>query len=150
MLSSCFSVSLSFSSAGVTRQLTSLLSVYGSYLVFQLFSHKDLYDDANPDVYKSTQYAPHRTAKQWRHDRTEMKAIKKRQKEEPGYQPEPHAAEEDVETAPAPEVDEEEQPKMGVYMTVGLLVVVTVVRSRVWRLIRVSTLGLTRRISWLL
>ncbi|KZP31725.1 calcium/proton exchanger [Athelia psychrophila] len=105
-----------------------LLFIYGSYLVFQLFSHKDLYDDANPDVSKSTQYAPHRTPKQWKHDRSEMKAIKKRQKEDPSYVPEPEEhATEDVENGPlAPEDEEPEQPKMGVYMTIGLLVVITV------------------------
>lgn len=35
-----------------------LLFIYGSYLVFQLFSHKDLYEDESPDVFKSTKY-PH-------------------------------------------------------------------------------------------
>ncbi|KAI0368738.1 calcium/proton exchanger [Pilatotrama ljubarskyi] len=35
-----------------------LLFIYGSYLVFQLFSHKALYDDQNPDVFRSTRYAP--------------------------------------------------------------------------------------------
>lgn len=34
-----------------------LLFIYGSYLVFQLFSHKDLYRDDNPANFKSTKYA---------------------------------------------------------------------------------------------
>ena len=34
----------------------SLDPVYGSYLVFQLFSHKALYNDDHPDIFQSTKY----------------------------------------------------------------------------------------------
>lgn len=107
-----------------------LLFIYGSYLVFQLFSHKDLYDDANPEVVKSTQYAPHRSARQYLRDRTEMRRVKKAQKEgiDTFEEPQP-ATHEDVENDAAVVDDEEEepeQPKMGVWMTFGLLVSITV------------------------
>ena len=107
-------------------------AVYGSYLVFQLFSHKGLYDDANPEVVKSTHYAPHRSARQYLRERTEMKRVKKAQKE--GTYEEPRVASPtDVENDAGAvhddeEEDEPEQPKMGVWMTFGLLVAITVVQ----------------------
>ncbi|KAF7985745.1 hypothetical protein HWV62_2364 [Athelia sp. TMB] len=107
-----------------------LLFIYGSYLVFQLFSHKGLYDDANPEVVKSTHYAPHRSARQYLRERTEMKRVKKAQKE--GTYEEPRVASPtDVENDAGAALDEEdeeepEQPKMGVWMTFGLLVAITV------------------------
>ncbi|KAI9061033.1 calcium/proton exchanger [Trametes sanguinea] len=45
------------------KEASDILSVsrgvclYGSYLVFQLFSHKALYDEKHSDVFRSTQYA---------------------------------------------------------------------------------------------
>jgi len=44
-----------------------LLFIYLSYLVFQLFSHKDLYEDAGTDVFKSTKYPPnaHMASSRW-------------------------------------------------------------------------------------
>ncbi|CAK5268737.1 unnamed protein product, partial [Mycena citricolor] len=35
-----------------------LLFIYGSYLVFQLYSHAKLYEDQSDDIIKSTKYAP--------------------------------------------------------------------------------------------
>ncbi|THH12715.1 hypothetical protein EW146_g7433 [Bondarzewia mesenterica] len=74
-----------------------LLFIYGSYLVFQLFSHKDLYDDHHPDVQKSIKYNRH---------------PEKNQTNDPEA---------------APEEEEEETPMMSVSMTIALLVVVTVI-----------------------
>lgn len=102
-----------------------LLFIYGSYLVFQLFSHKALYDDSSNDVSKSTQYAPRRTFKQVLDDRAEKKAKKNGTWEPREPIAETHA---DVEahTAEADEEDKPEMPKMSVAMTIGLLAVVTV------------------------
>jgi len=106
--------------------LTYIHAVYGSYLVFQLFSHKALYDDSSNDVSKSTQYAPRRTFKQVLDDRAEKKAKKNGTWEPREPIAETHA---DVEahTAEADEEDKPEMPKMSVAMTIGLLAVVTVV-----------------------
>lgn len=98
-----------------------------------------MYDDANPEVTKSTQYAPHRTPMQWKHDRSKNRAIKKRQKEEPGYVPEQDHSEDVEQAAVVEEDDEPEQPQMGVNVTIGLLVIITVVRSHVDRVIGVNT-----------
>jgi Ca2+:H+ antiporter len=101
-------------------------TVYCSYLVFQLFSHKGLYEDTSDDVKKSTQYAPHRTWKQVRHDRAEKKAKERGTWVEPEI---PTETQTDIEanSAEAEEEEEEEAPKMSVGMTVCLLVLVTVV-----------------------
>jgi hypothetical protein len=93
--------------------------------VFQLFSHKALYDDQSGDVTKSTQYAPRRTWKQVREDRAEKKAKKNGTWIEPPP-PEPVDIHTDVE-ANAPEDEDEHDPKLSVGMTIGLLIVVTVV-----------------------
>jgi len=102
-----------------------LLFIYCSYLVFQLFSHKGLYEDTSDDVKKSTQYAPHRTWKQVRHDRAEKKAKERGTWVEPEI---PTETQTDIEanSAEAEEEEEEEAPKMSVGMTVCLLVLVTV------------------------
>lgn len=61
-----------------------------------------------------------------------MKNIKKMQKEDPNYKPEAQTssnADVEAEAGPIEQDDEEpEQPLMGVYMTIGLLVCITVVR----------------------
>jgi len=101
-----------------------LLFIYGSYLVFQLFSHKALYDDASNDVQLSTQYPPSRSWKQRLEDRAEKKAKKN------GTWVKPPTPADQVDTHPdleaAAEEKEEETPKMSVSMTIALLVVVTV------------------------
>lgn len=115
-----------------TNPLPDEITVYGSYLVFQLFSHKDLYEDSNADIMKSTEYAPHRSFKKYRADRAEMKALKVQQKANPDYVP-PARLETPIDVeATAADIHEEEEPEtplMGVYMTLGLLVIVTVVCS---------------------
>jgi Ca2+/H+ antiporter len=103
-------------------------AVYGSYLVFQLFSHKALYDDSN--VPKSTQYAPRRTFKQVLDDRAEKKAKKNGTWEPREPTSETAGMQTDIEAHTAEAEDEEDKPeipKMSVPMTVGLLAVVTVV-----------------------
>ena len=94
--------------------------------MFQLFSHKALYDDSSDDVKKSIQYAPRRSWKQVRKDRAEKKAKKAGTWVEP-----PADTQADVEANSA-EAEEEaeaeaETPQMSVIMTICLLVVVTVV-----------------------
>jgi Ca2+:H+ antiporter len=94
--------------------------------VFQLFSHKALYDDQSGDVKKSIQYAPHRSLKQVMGDRAEKKAKKN------GTWVEPSAPAEAVDTHTDVEAnstggEEESEPKTSVAMTIGLLCVVTVV-----------------------
>jgi Ca2+:H+ antiporter len=83
--------------------------VYLCYLVFQLFSHKNLYDDGHSDVQRSTNY-PDNVAKRLRlpASRSPLPA--------------------DVEArSEAGTVEEEEKPQMSIRMTIALLLVVTVV-----------------------
>lgn len=119
------------------------LSVYGSYLVFQLFSHKNLYADKHEDNFVSTRYTPRKNKE---------KKIKEKQangngtngvangefggelvssprssfSHNPDTVPNGHP---DVETPPSEHSDDEEEtPQMSVPLTVALLVIVTVVR----------------------
>ncbi|KAA1467467.1 calcium/proton exchanger [Dentipellis sp. KUC8613] len=82
-----------------------LLFIYGAYLFFQLFSHKNLYEDTHPNVQKSVRYAP-------RHEKAHTEPVTETSVSDP--------------EAPAEEEEEEEKPQMSVPMTIGLLVVVTV------------------------
>ena len=99
-------------------------TVYGSYLVFQLFSHKALYEDTSDDVQKSTKYAPRRSWKQIREDRAEKKA-----KERGTWvEPPPMSVDRNIDVeANSAEAQKEEVPKLSLTMTIGLLVVITVV-----------------------
>jgi Ca2+:H+ antiporter len=84
--------------------------VYLCYLVFQLFSHKNLYDHHHSDVQQSTAY-PSNVAKRLRIPASSS--------------PPPTGA-----NAPSLEAgpdEEEEQPQMSLQTTIGLLVVITVV-----------------------
>lgn len=125
---------MSFFLLSSTRILLTLLclciSVYASYLVFQLFSHKDLYQISHNDVAKSTTYN-HRKWGKYRADKAHEKAIKKEKLEaekngveykEPEHEVDPEAQPEAIKE----EEEGEEQPQMGVAVTVGLLVIVTV------------------------
>ncbi|OJT15202.1 Vacuolar cation/proton exchanger 5 [Trametes pubescens] len=113
-----------------------LLFIYGSYLVFQLFSHKALYDERHMDVFRSTRYAP-REKKTAPNGEAASEAngstIPLTGLNGEGYQTSPAASisgDHDVEaTTAAPSVvveEEEEVPQMSVPMTIGLLAVVTV------------------------
>lgn len=117
--------------------------VYISYLVFQLFSHKDLYQDNHPNTFQSTRY-PERDHK---YRRRFNKAIGKKPKpdeEKAGdstttngtadatangdvVSEGTHTVASDV-TVPE---EDEEQPILTIPMTIGLLVVVTVVSRRI-------------------
>ncbi|KAH9014308.1 calcium/proton exchanger [Lactarius pseudohatsudake] len=97
-----------------------LLFIYLCYLVFQLFSHKNLYEDDHPNVQKSVKYTP-RLAKKLR--------VTYRKGDEGAISsgpvpssPPPHDAE-----AGLAEEEEEEKPQMSSQMAIALLVVVTVI-----------------------
>jgi len=100
-----------------------LLFIYGSYLFFQLFSHKNLYDDKHPNVQKSVKYVPRNSGsdKEQRPGSDQPTAegavtvIRSR-----GGVSDPEAARIEGEE------EEEEQPQMSVQMTIAMLVVVTV------------------------
>ncbi|KAI0360143.1 calcium/proton exchanger [Trametes cingulata] len=124
-----------------------LLFIYGSYLVFQLFSHKTLYDDRHPDVFRSTRYAPREKKKDIANGNGDG-ASTSSQHEANGssiplnnvtgeqYQSSPTGSvshENDIEAAAAgvprqgtAESVEEEEPQMSVPMTFALLAAVTV------------------------
>ncbi|KAF9046923.1 calcium/proton exchanger [Hymenopellis radicata] len=89
-------------------------AVYLSYLVFQLFSHTVLYSDKGEHVMKSTQYE-----RQFRNPLSRKgKAEESTIHDEPD-EAEPSSTQTHIE-------DEEETPQLSVGMTIGLLVVVTV------------------------
>lgn len=95
--------------------------VYGSYLVFQLYSHPYLYEDTGEHVIKSTKY-----------DRKIKKDDEEAKTNSAGPSSEP-SGQQGVGTTPdsprqeEKEEEEEEIPSMNVTVTIGLLVVVTVV-----------------------
>ncbi|KAJ7727286.1 Calcium/proton exchanger [Mycena maculata] len=85
-----------------------LLFIYGSYLFFQLYSHATLYGDQSGDTIQSTKYPPR----------------DKRPKN--GVPVDDANGSTDVETGNNVEDGEEEVPQLSLYMTAGLLAVVTV------------------------
>ncbi|KAJ7363973.1 Calcium/proton exchanger [Mycena albidolilacea] len=88
-----------------------LLFIYGSYLFFQLYSHATLYGDTSDDIIKSTKYAP-------REHKHKKGAAAGNEVTSPV----------DTETAATHEEEEEaEEPQLSLYMTLGLLAVVTVI-----------------------
>ncbi|KAF8071716.1 calcium/proton exchanger [Lyophyllum atratum] len=107
-----------------------LFFIYGAYLVFQLYSHKSLYEDDGNDIMKTIHY----TARP-----KKDKALKDNEKNVLGM-PRTMSPTQDAQTASssahdvengtvnAGEEDEEEEetPQMNVWMTIGLLCVVTV------------------------
>ncbi|KAJ7227127.1 calcium/proton exchanger, partial [Mycena pura] len=87
-----------------------LLFIYGSYLFFQLYSHATMYGDDSKDIIKSTKYVP-------------------REKRKKGETTTNNVPATDVENGIAPEEQEPEEPEvpqLSLYMTLGLLAVVTV------------------------
>ncbi|KAG6872394.1 hypothetical protein C0995_010092 [Termitomyces sp. Mi166 len=111
-----------------------LLFIYGGYLVFQLYSHVELYDDSSSDVSKSTEYA-HRPPNKSIQKLTQALSLKKSDEKitnsvrttspTPGTT---QTSEVDVEAGPnrKDEGGEEETPQMNVWTSIGLLGVVTV------------------------
>ncbi|KAF8920266.1 Sodium/calcium exchanger protein-domain-containing protein [Mucidula mucida] len=92
-----------------------LLFIYLSYLVFQLFSHSVLYSDKGEYVMKSTQYEKQFRNPLSRKGKTDGSTVH----DEPDF--EPSSTQTHIE-----DEDEEEVPQLSVGMTIGLLVVVTV------------------------
>ncbi|TFK82665.1 Calcium/proton exchanger [Polyporus arcularius HHB13444] len=121
-----------------------LLFIYGCFLVFQLFSHKDMYNDEHGDIVASTKYKPR--PKKEKKEGSEKKSIfgwPKASSTAVAANGDPatatattssdsshsETAQGDVEAndTEGPHAEEEvEQPQMSVPLTVGLLVVVTV------------------------
>ncbi|KAJ7158812.1 Calcium/proton exchanger [Mycena filopes] len=94
-----------------------LLFIYAAYLFFQLYSHATLYTNDSGDVIKSTKYPA-------RERKAKANAT--------GTDTTTTAVSTDVEASPTPAVaeeveEEEEVPQLSLYMTLGLLAVVTVV-----------------------
>ena len=99
-----------------------MIPVYLCYLVFQLFSHKQLYEDDSSDIAKSTRYAPSVNIRIFSREKAPSDTVVPngttgQDEEQGGTLPEKK------------EKEEEEQPSMSLPLTIGLLVVVTVVRS---------------------
>ena len=94
------------------------ITVYGSYLVFQLISHKNLYHEDHKDVAKSVKYGED-------HPEKKAKASSSPTSAENGNV--------DVESAVVAneQTDEEpeEEPQMSLFMTVILLIVITTVTN---------------------
>ncbi|KXN91725.1 Vacuolar calcium ion transporter [Leucoagaricus sp. SymC.cos] len=95
-----------------------LLVIYIGYLLFQLWSHAQIFQDDSPDVVQSTEFAY--TKK--RREEKEKKVAEKRAAND-------HVGHDGTETSEDEEAcstaSEEEEPQMNIYVTVGLLVVVT-------------------------
>jgi hypothetical protein len=129
--------------------------VYGAYLVFQLYSHTKLYEDSGGDVIKSTRYAPKKRNPKKPASRKHLKfisRIKKPKVDSDSSQAivpatadttrtntsnsqtlngHPEFTNVDVEAHAADDKEDEiEIPQMSLYMTLGLLGVVTVVSSQ--------------------
>ncbi|KAL7279025.1 calcium/proton exchanger [Trametes coccinea BRFM310] len=120
-----------------------LLFIYGSYLVFQLFSHKALYDEKHSDVFRSTQYAGREkkraaaaessAAEQSSQNGSSIPLTSVTGERIQGSPSGSVSHEHDVEagtlansTHGEAEEEEVEEPQMSVPMTIGLLAVVTV------------------------
>ncbi|KIP05016.1 hypothetical protein PHLGIDRAFT_36633 [Phlebiopsis gigantea 11061_1 CR5-6] len=116
-----------------------LLFIYLSYLVFQLFSHKNLYNDSTGANFQSTAYPKHKPNRLTR--RFVLHKKKKASDEEKvDGQPTAIATSDGEATDPAAtssethvngpstaEEEEEDQPLLSVSMTIALLVFVTVI-----------------------
>lgn len=114
-----------------------MISVYLGYLIFQLVSHKELYSDDT--ILPSDKYsdATKMSVKKWvmwlpraRREAKEQRRRAKTAGSQLESQPSVHSE----------HIEEPEQPKLSVWMTVALLVTVTVVSMRRF----LSTTKLTR------
>jgi len=108
-----------------------LLFIYGSYLFFQLYSHATLYEDKGAHVIKSTKYAP-RPKKIKNKETEEIPSPSRSNTTTSATMVTPGNAitwAPDLENGQAPKEEEEEEaeePMLSLWMTIGLLVVVTV------------------------
>ena len=99
--------------------------VYLCYLTFQLFSHKNIYDDHHLDVQPSVEYHPD-VAKRLRFRRRINPAPSSPLQSDATVAENPQRDVRSVEAGPIEE-DAEEVPQMSIRTTIALLVVVTVV-----------------------
>ncbi|KAJ7637708.1 Sodium/calcium exchanger protein-domain-containing protein [Mycena polygramma] len=94
-----------------------LLFIYGAYLFFQLYTHATMYGDESGDIVPSTKYIPrekkHKAGANGVNGTSTDIATTS-------------TAPTDVENGSPVEEEEEEVPQLSVYMTIGLLAVVTV------------------------
>jgi len=111
-----------------------LLFIYVCYLVFQLFSHKNLYEDHHGSVQQSVHYHPD-IAKKFPFHR-KASAARLQPNPAPSPPPQPNDATDaentrrdvrSVEAGPIEEDEEEEKPQMDLRTTIALLVFITVV-----------------------
>ncbi|KAI0303725.1 calcium/proton exchanger [Multifurca ochricompacta] len=123
------------------RLIRCLNLVYLCYLVFQLFSHKNLFEDDHPNVQKSVEYTPALARKLHIHNRKTEKSDVGIINSDPASSPPPNPDAPDVEAISME--DENEKPKMSLSMTMGLLVVVTVVVAVTAEFLVDSIAGLT-------
>ncbi|KAH9972174.1 hypothetical protein BGW80DRAFT_1316937 [Lactifluus volemus] len=123
-----------------------LLFIYGCYLFFQLFSHKNLYEDDSPESMKpeTTRYAPN----------IERRLHITPAKPRPASSPPPQGSDQAHSDNPQPNVDsteagltgveeDDDEPQMSVPMTIGLLVVITVLVALTAEFLVDSINGLT-------
>lgn len=132
-----------------------MLFIYGSYLVFQLFSHKALFSDNNPENFKSTKYTgsgrSRFTRRKRNNEATEVQSQKDVEMGSVARMPDStnaqadgaafvgsqdeHTEESTAELRQQPTAGSEEgegeveEPTLSLPMTIGLLAVVTVVRT---------------------
>jgi Ca2+:H+ antiporter len=99
--------------------------VYLCYLVFQLFSHKNLYDDHHSDVQQSTAY-PSNVAKRLHIHERKMPPAPSPPSPTDGVMDPDHRDARSLE-AGLEEEEEMEEPAMSMQTTIVLLIVVTVV-----------------------
>ena len=124
-------------------------TVYLSYIIFQLFSHKQLFDDANEEIMKSRRYD--NVEYPFKQNIQNMRHLRWRRPANVDKLDVAENGESEIHTAPnsdagaditgqprsespapestIPEGTEEEIPSMSFPLTIGLLVVVTVVCS---------------------
>ncbi|SRR5712671_5016920 len=99
--------------------------VYLCYLVFQLFSHKNLYADDHSDVQESVAY-PAKLAKRLHINQRRNSAASPPRPSNDAI--DPGSSQRDVRSLEAgPEEDDAEVPQMGIQTTIALLAVITVV-----------------------
>jgi len=114
-----------------------LLFIYVCYLVFQLFSHKNLYEVDHGSVQQSVQYHPDIAKKFPFHRKASAARL------HPNPAPSPPPQPNDAEAGPIEEDEEEETPQMDLRTTIALLVVVTVVVAVTAEFLVSSINGLT-------
>ncbi|KAK0204744.1 calcium/proton exchanger [Desarmillaria ectypa] len=104
-----------------------LLFIYISYLIFQLFSHASLYADEGEDMIKSTRYGAkkHKTEPPIEMQTQKIGTVSSATSTTIAQRPEPEDNR-DVEIGSTHSKEEVEQPQLGIWVTVGLLVVATV------------------------